>query len=273
MIARLLDALGLFQGSELQEDHESTWFLELNDLMLRRVNAAWDDPEPMLGFLQNPGAFDLTLRCLEDDLSSSRTREFLGNKWSLKGGGLLTYDRPWGWKDPRTLFTLPLWLKLFPGARLIYIVRNGVDVASSLRVREVRELERRRKEFDAKTAVGGRFRLQRAGFKGSARCLTLQGGLAVWEQYIEQAERALKTTTNPQKLIRFETFLAEPLAPLKELAEFCGLETSNELIRDAIAKVGLNAGRANAFGGDPDVREFYERVRNSRWMKHYGYGG
>jgi hypothetical protein len=273
MIARLLDALGLFQGSELQEDHESVWFLELNDLLLRRVNAAWDNPEPMLGFLQNPDAFDLTRRCLEDDLSSSRTREFLGKKWSLKNGALLAYDRPWGWKDPRTLFTLPLWLALFPGAKLIYIMRNGVDVASSLRVREVRELERRRKEFENKGAIGGRFRLQRAGFKGSARCLTLSGGFAVWEQYVAQAELALEKTGNPCKRIRFETFLASPEGLTKDLADFCGLEASEDAVCAAIARVSLDAGRANAFGGDPAVREFYDRVRSTRWMMHYGYGG
>jgi sulfotransferase family protein len=272
MIARLLDALGLFQGSELQEDHESTWFLELNDLMLRRINAAWDDPGPMVGFLENPQAFELTRKCLEDDLSSGRSREFLGKKWSLKPGGLPAYDRPWGWKDPRTLFTLPLWLSLFPGAKLLYIVRNGVDVASSLRVREIGELARRNKEFDAKTSVGGRFRIARAGFKGSARCLTLDGAFAVWEQYVAQAESALARVSNPRKVIRFETFLQSPEMPIKEMAEFCGLEVGDAAIREAIAKVGLNAGRANAFGADPAVREFYERVRSSRWMVHHGYG-
>jgi hypothetical protein len=279
MIARLLDALGLFQGAELQEDHESTWFLELNDLMLRRINAAWDDPGPMVGFLENRDAFDLTRRCLEDDISSSRSREFLGpsreflgKKWSLKSGGLLAHDRPWGWKDPRTLFTLPLWLDLFPDAKLLYIVRNGADVASSLKVREVRELERRRKEFDDKTATSGKFRVSRAGFKGSARCLTLEGGFAVWEQYVAQAEAVLAKVPNPRKVIRFETFLQSPEAPLCEMAEFCGVESGQFAAREAIAKVGLNAGRANAFGADPVLREFYERVRSTPWMLHHGYG-
>jgi hypothetical protein len=152
MIARLLDELGLFQGSEIQDDHESTWFLEINELLLKRVNATWDNPEPMAAFLNSPDAFDLTVHCLEDDLSSKRTREFLGRKRSLKAGTLAKYDKPWGWKDPRTIYTLPLWLKLFPGAKLIYIVRNGVDVASSLNVREVRELKRRREEFASKPA-------------------------------------------------------------------------------------------------------------------------
>lgn len=271
MIARLLDELGLFQGSELQEDHESVWFLEINDLLLKRVNATWDHPQPIVQFLENRDAFALTLKCLADDLSSNRTRPFLGLKWSSPGKTLLNYDKPWGWKDPRTLFTLPLWLDLFPGARLVYIVRNGVDVASSLRVREKRELERRIKEFDSKPAAGDRSRLQRAGFKGSARCLTLEGGFGLWEEYVERAEQALAQASNPRHVIRYESFLSDAAKPLAELAGFCGVESGQSAVQNAIAKVGVNAGRANAYAADAEVREFHERVRGSRWMKHYGY--
>ena len=271
MIARLLDELGLFQGSELQEDHESVWFLEINDLLLRRVNATWDHPEPIVEFLQNPDAFDLTRRCLADDLSSSRSRQFLGLKWSQPGRSLLNYDQPWGWKDPRTLFTLPLWLDLFPGAKLVYIIRNGVDVASSLRVREKRELERRRREFDSKPAAGNRSRLERAGFKGSARCLTLEGGFSLWEEYVGRAEELLASVPNETHVIRYETFLANPAQPLAELARFCGVESGEAAVRETIGRVGVNATRANAYAADPEVRDFHARVRGSRWMTHYGY--
>lgn len=272
MIARLLDELGLFQGAELQEDHESVWFLDINDLLLKRVNAAWDHPRPIIEFLRNPDAFDLTRRCLADDLSSNRSRQFLGLKWSQRGRTLLTYDQPWGWKDPRTLFTLPLWLDLFPGAKLVYIIRNGVDVASSLRVRETRELERRRREFDTKPATGGRSRLQRAGFKGSARCLTLEGGFSLWEEYVDRAEELLAEVPNPRHIIHYESFLSDPRRPLLELAEFCGVESRDAFLVQAIAKVGIKAGRANAYAADPEVRDFHARVRGSRWMAHYGYG-
>lgn len=271
MIARLLDELGLFQGSELQEDHESVWFLDINDLLLKRVNATWDHPDPIVWFLENAAAFDLTARCLADDLSSNRTRAFLGLKWSLPSKSLLNYDRPWGWKDPRTLFTLPLWLQLFPGAKLVYIIRNGVDVASSLRVREKRELARRIKEFDSKPAVGGRWRLARAGFKGSARCLTLDGGFALWEDYVERAESILASVSNPRRIVRYESFLSDPAKPLAELAQFCGVESDSAAVRGAIERVGVNAGRANAYAADSEVSEFHARIRGSRWMKHYGY--
>jgi hypothetical protein len=271
MIARLLDELGLFQGDELQEDHESTWFLEINELLLKRVNATWDNPDPISTFLDHSDAFDLTVRCLTDDLSSNRSREFLGRKRTRKSGSLAKYDQPWGWKDPRTIYTLPLWLKLFPGAKLVYIVRNGVDVASSLKVREVRELKRRREEFDSKPASGDRSKLQRAGFKGSARCLTLDGGFSLWEQYVAKAEQTLAQIDNPRQVIRYESFLTDPAGPLTDLARFCGVTTDEKAVREAIGKVGVNATRANAFLADPVVSEFHGRVRGTRWMMHYGY--
>src|SRR4051812_11129697 len=64
LVARLLDELGLFQGNELQEDHESVYFMEVNDLLLRRVGASWDNPGPVRAFLRNPQALDLTARCV-----------------------------------------------------------------------------------------------------------------------------------------------------------------------------------------------------------------
>jgi hypothetical protein len=114
LIARLLDELGLFQGAELQEDHESVYFLEVNDLFLRRIGAAWDNPAPAREFLENPQALDLTARCLAADLCSKHLKGFLGLKRYFKTRSLAKLDQPWGWKDPRTVFTLPAWLALFP---------------------------------------------------------------------------------------------------------------------------------------------------------------
>jgi hypothetical protein len=276
LIARLLDELGLFQGDELQEDHESTHFLEIDETLLKRAGATWDNPRPIRGFMENARAADLTVRCLHEDLSGRQIASFLGKKRFGKFGGLAKMDQPWGWKDPRTVFTLPLWLKLFPAAKLVYIVRNGVDVASSLGVREVRELARRVEEFDAKRKKTGRLTshslLQRAGFKGSARCLTLDGAFSLWEEYVAEAERQLASVANERRIVNYERFLAEPHDEnngLAALARFCGVSASP----DELARAGRNidAGRARAFLADAELGEFYRRVKDTEWMKHYGY--
>src|SRR5581483_11820570 len=105
MISELLDQLGLFVGRQLQDDHESTFFLDLNDQIMNRVSAAWDWPAPILDFLECDEAMRMTAEALAADLQTRRIKSFLHR------GSLESFDKPWGWKDPRTVFTLPLWLK------------------------------------------------------------------------------------------------------------------------------------------------------------------
>lgn len=270
LIARLLDELGLFQGASLQEDHESTYFLDVNDTLMKRIGAAWDNPAPTRDFLENIEALELTSHCLAADLSSKPLKEFLGLKRFLKTRSLARLDQPWGWKDPRTVFTLPAWLRVFPSAKLLYIVRNGVDVASSLQVREVRELARRREELAQKSRQLNRHSmLERAGFKGSARCLTLAGGFSLWEEYVAEAERLLSLVQNERLVIGYEAFLADPATILPKLAAFCGLDADAAQYKQAVASV--NAGRRNAFLQQPALKAFYETVCGTRWMTHFGY--
>jgi hypothetical protein len=271
LVARVLDELGLFQGDELQEDHESTYFLGVNDMLLRRAGASWDQPGALRELLKNRDAFAHTLRCLRDDLSSGwQISEYLGPAWLPQQRTLSTLDRPWGWKDPRTVFTLPLWLRLFPGARLVYVSRNGVDVAASLRRREVKELARRVREYRKKaTQLSSHSMLQRAGFKGSARCLTLEGAFSLWEEYVAEAEAALAAVPNQRLVLNYEQFVADPKGQLPGLAEFCGLDAQADAVERAAA--GVNAGRANAFMENPELNAFYQRVRGRPSMRRYGY--
>jgi hypothetical protein len=264
MIARLLDHLGLFQGITLQDDHESTYIVATNEMLMERVNATWDNPLPMRDFLASEAAVRMTVLALRADLMSRRIRGFLG-----KGKSLADFDRPWGWKDPRTIFTLPIWLRMFPGAKLVHVIRNGVDVAASLRAREIKLLQEREKKFDGRMA---RFSLRpildRAGYKGSARCLILQRGFELWKEYRQQAEHVLRGIDNQILSIRYEDFLADPAQHLKQLVEFCELKNiSDESVQKGIGSVDKR--RAKVFASDPELSAFYQSVKDDPWMREY----
>jgi hypothetical protein len=264
MVSELLDELGLFVGRELQDDHESTFFLELNEIIMCRVSAAWDYPRPVLDFLACEEAVRMTAGALVADLSSRGIKKFLGR------GSLATFDRPWGWKDPRTVFTLPLWLRLFPGARLVYIVRNGIDVAKSLMVREQKLLALRVARFENR--MGKRsFRscLDRAGYKGSPRCLTMAGGFDLWVEYVQQADANLRGLANPIHVLKYEDMLVDPKKHLPPLAEFCELPAKPETIEKSIQQI--DGSRATAFKSDPASAAFYETVKDNPWMRKFGY--
>jgi len=272
MVSQLLDQLGLFVGRELQDDHESTYFLSINETIFARVGASWDNPLPMRYFLANPDAVQMTAGAVAADLSSRRIGTFFSPRGIFSRQSLKNFDRPWGWKDPRTIFTLPVWLQLFPDARLIYIIRNGVDVASSLMVREQRLLERRKSRFEARLAakLSHRSTLERAGYKGSPRCFTLDGGFDMWREYVEEADRQLKGLSNPILSMRYEDILEDPQKHLTEMAKFNQLDGATPAaVEQAAAKV--NKSRARAFSGDRVLAGFYEKIRNDPWMVRHGY--
>lgn len=270
MLSSLLGELGLFQGDDLNENAESVHLLDIHDTVMTRIGGSWDNPAPMRYFLANPDAVDMTVRSLHGDLLSSRCRPFLGNGRFLALRSITRLAGPWGWKDPRMIYTAPLWLPMFPGGKFVHIVRNGVDVASSLRKRAIERIERRKTQFPAKlTTMRPKSRLERAGFKGSATTLTLEGSFWVWSDYARQAEEFLASVDNERMFFRYEDFLADPVPHLEKLVKFCDLTATDDQIRTAASKVRPE--RQNAFLRDPELRAFFETVKPDPWMQKYGY--
>jgi hypothetical protein len=270
LVAELLDRLGLFLGNPLQKDHEAKYFYAVNSRILAGVHASWDNPAPARIFLHCDEAVEMTVRCLEADLSSYRIVRYLGVKQYLRYFSLARYRRPWGWKDPANVFTLPVWIKVFPKAKIVYLVRNGVDVANSLLTREHRLVSRRRAREPRRFGVfSARSTLERAGFKGAARCLSLEGSFSLWEEYSAQAEETLSSILNERRVIQFENFLAQPEGYLLDLAQFCGLNAEPKFIEEAAQRI--DPMRSNAYASNPTLRNFHQKVSTSRWMVHYGY--
>src|SRR3989304_485109 len=184
LVTRLAERLGLFVGSEVEDNDESVYFLSINIEILKRIGANWDNPVPARYFSENTEALDMTVKCVEADLSSEGVSGYMGPENYASCGGLKGFPKPWAWKDPRNTFTLPVWLRIFPEAKIIYVVRNGVDVAASLRVRAGARLEKQKERFSEVFSECGVkpppkaewSYLRWAGFTGSVRCLSLEGG-------------------------------------------------------------------------------------------------
>ncbi|MEW6323753.1 MAG: sulfotransferase [Nitrospirota bacterium] len=272
LVSQCLHRLGLFLGISMQQEYESLFFLSINEEIFRRTGGSWDQPSPVRYLTQCPEAFQMIVRCLREDLLSSRVRGYLGLRRHLQWRSITSYDQPWGWKDPRSVYTLPLWLEVFPGAKIVYIIRNGVDVAHSLVQRSHRVVEsdkrkfaRRLRERKSKSA------LQRAGFMGSTRCLDLERSFALWEEYVSYADRLLAEIKNERFILKYEELLSRPEAHLAPLAEFCGLTPPDEGRLNALTAM-IDPNRGNAFTADPLLQDYHARVKNTHWMRRLGYG-
>ncbi len=267
LFAGLLQDAGVFMGSDLEKNFKSRCFQYWNRWLFRIAHAAWDAPGNVLALLEEPALLERIAGRLRVGFSSERFLQYLGvakpwwvrtrpvrSLWEQSQTGQAHNHFParWGWKDPRTTYTLPVWLRIFPQARVLHIYRNGVDVAASLVARE--------------RACPDRLADPTASF----RCSTLARSFSLWEEYITAGFAAAAALPAQQvRHLRYETLLENPRKELRTLLLFAGLEPDTALLDRLAAQV--NPGRGNAFLQDPQLADFYRQVCGSPWMERLGY--
>lgn len=184
MVAKLLHQAGLDLGPDdalmppAEENPEGFFehldFVRLNDEILNAAGAGWDCP---------PEAnFDWKHR----DLQWLRER---ASALSSTFG-----DRsPWGWKDPRTTLTLPFWKTVLGPLATIAVIRNPLEVVTSLH--------------------------RRNGFSVAL-------SLTLWRIY---AERLLQYTTLSERLVtHYDAYFTRPDQEVDRLIAFAGLPPTSD---------------------------------------------
>mgnify|MGYP001813802274 FL=1 len=111
-----LEEAGLHMGDihtwnphNLKGNRENQQIVDINDQVLASVDAAWDSPP----------ISEIAWRQAEQDAARDLFAGYADQS-------------PFGFKDPRTLLTLPGWKQLFPQLRYIGIFRHPLAVAQSL---------------------------------------------------------------------------------------------------------------------------------------------
>lgn len=266
MITRMLERLGLFAGKEQEENNEATLFLELNSWLLEQSGGAWDNPAPLRYLLDFPELRKLCKDHLALLLSTPRVVSYLGWNYYFRHRSPQRLNLPWGWKDPRNTYTLPIWLDLFPNAKIIHIYRHGVDVSQSLIKRQARQLEDEKRRYERRRFMYY-FVRKSGGFTDSARCHSLENAFSLWEDYVREAKQHVSSLGDRAFEVRYEDLLEDVPAHLAELASFCNLDVSKELLR-TVAQ-GANKSRSQAYADDPELRTFAQNV--SERLRRYGY--
>ena len=265
MLSRFIEKSGYFMGDDLQGDHESLFFIGINNWILRQHNAFWDSPANYRfssAYMQ-----EHLSRAVSKRIRGSALSGYLGRRRYLRarmGGGL---PERWGWKDPRNSITLNLWAGQFPGARILHIYRNPVDVALSLQTRESQTRQSFRRSW--KSRLKERLMMGKVGYQDSVRSDHLSEGYALWKTYTQAILEHERNLGLPFMHIRYESFLADPEPVLRQLGNFLGIEVTDQLIGEISG--GIEADRAFRFLQDPQGLELYQHIQNDPLMERLGY--
>jgi hypothetical protein len=253
MVMRMLAELGLFVGAQIDGNCEPPFFRAINDWLLTQCGGRWDEPRPIRHLLESPRTRSLVTDYLRSYLSSPRSVSYFGMRGLWRKGREAVMTKPWGWKDPRNTFTLPIWLDLFPQARVIHIYRHGIDVAKSLATRWEKSVQKRESRFHARRRLYA-IRPQTGGFAESYRCGTLEGALSLWEEYVTESRRQVSAMGSGAIEVQYEAFLEQPAAILEQLSEFAGLTAGKEQVIHTAS--GVRRERAFAYREESDLLSF-----------------
>lgn len=197
MVSKVLHEAGVFMGAHRDHNEESFPFLSVNQQMMDRAGNSWIEPDAHeVDYHTDETALSMYVNHFQID-----PKDFeLGGK-PRRQIMIWFHNKPWGFKDPRSTFTLQAWLKLFPKAKIVHVVRHPKSVVDSLQ---------RRNNVDGEVYDE---RLNDPDFN-----------LELWKKYVQKGVDQMKTVPRSRRmLIRYEEML-EGGKTLTDLGRFVGAD-------------------------------------------------
>jgi hypothetical protein len=262
LLSRLLSDIGIHMGGWLSRDAEAVYFQKINRKIYQSVNAHWAEPESLIQAMESPVFVQSQITRVQEELQGFGSRVGLPPSISRNFGKstwLRLLEDPqfhWGWKDPRTALVIPIWQKVFPQARWVHIIRNGVDVAISLYQRALRQ--------EQKQWV----KLLRFDF--SERTLDFDYCFDLWEVYLSSLFQALSKIEKERVIeLRYENLLRNPAEELKKVLAFIDHPISDTTVQEVCSQV--NQSRLDNSIAIKYHRKLIEALPPSKWIDHLGY--
>lgn len=211
MLVRCALMMGVEMGRELSVNAESLTFQRINRCIFDSLAGRWDNVSPVVSCL----ASDEVVRRETRDAHRRLLHDYgIFSHFGRTGWVRLLAGHRWGWKDPRNCITLPIWLELFPDARVVHVVRNGVDAAISLHRRETRRNTRERDY--------------------SSGCQDFTACFLLWEEYVRAGRLFSSRLPAKQYLeLRYEEMLRSPMEQLTRVTEFLNKNVGRRVLQSA----------------------------------------
>ena len=270
LLSQLLQRSGVFMGARQNRNAEARFTNAINAWLFRQASASWDRPEGMADLLADARSKPWLVDYMDGLVRGPAAVRFLGPRRALRYRSMMAIAEPWGFKDPRTTYTLDYWLELFPRAPIVHILRHGADVAVSLaRRREgavaanLERYRRRRRLYLLRPDAP-----KHRGFAAQPRCRTLAGGFELWRQYVEHAHDHVVGAGERGLEIVYEDLLRAPETEMARVLALAGVDADPDVI--AAAASGLDPARAHAWRGDAQARAL--AAERADELARWGYG-
>lgn len=262
LAVRLLTGLGLHMGNHLSRDAEAIFFQKLNRYIFNVVGVKWGYIDPLVEAMQSEQFIEDQSQFLLHELFG--TRRFFSNEVKISEFfGPEVWDEfkqkkidSWGWKDPRSTITFPIWLRIFPQAKVLHLLRNGIDVAISTHRRSLKQ----QRNFFKRT------------FPLDFEPVTLDFHYCfdLWESYVAFVLANKFLIPGDHYLeIRYEDLLSEPERQLRLIADFAAFPIQDRQLKDVVVQVDRSRLDNSKYASE--YQQQIPALASSQLMEQLGY--
>ena len=150
---------------------------------------------------------------------------------------MIKKNKVWGFKDPRASILLPIWKKMYPNYKVIICLRNPMEVAFSLA-------------------------------KRISHRVSFRDAIELWNKYYKIIEENLPK--NRFIVTHYESYFYSPCQEISRITKFCGLESSEKVIKNTSKYINKGLYRADLsdellfkYSGLPDtLQELYDLYKS-----------
>lgn len=250
-------------GSWLSRDAESVHFQRLNRRIYHDAGSRWGQIDGLIKAMSSADFIEQQTRATRRGLFHERSflrrkpaiESFLGCELWPK----VCRSEPlvWGWKDPRTSLTFPIWLRVFPRARVVHVLRNGIDVAISVHRRSKRQRRKLRNRLFP--------------IDYSPPTLSFEYSFHLWELYVSFILDHRRLAPPDRYLeMRYEDLLKAPLHEMRRLVDFAGHSVGDDRLLAACGRIDRSRLDNSAYAAS--YRAEIPALISSPLMRQLGYG-
>lgn len=262
IVARLVEALGIYIGFDLNRSYDNLSFTLLfrDPKLLANANDAFSERFSIFSKCMTSGqALDTReLFALQELAGNSQQvrRAWIEERISrLRAAAQADAgQREWGWKEPNTHLLLDQLYQGSPGMRYIHVLRHGLDVATSTN-------QRQRARWSQ--------RILKTPFVDTPR-----QALQYWCASVERAQRIARNHGKRIHVLNFDELCGAPELTIQALANFLGVSVDRTKLKDLSKRVRQPSGKGRyrhmaASDFDPEdlaqVRAYGFEV-DSKWL-------
>ena len=229
LVSKIIGGNNVFLGISKDINNESIFFQNINKWLMSINSSTWDNPNSFSDTVHTQN-FKLNLDKLKLTLNGKLNFRYFGLRNYFSNNNFYNIKYNWGWKDPRNIFTLPFWIKLFPQSKVIIIIRHPIDVINSLLIREKKNINIEKNNFKRihPYFLITLFSLNNFSNRSSMMLNSFDDGMNLYIKYFDEIKKIEKQYKKNVIIVKYEDIVRNKVDSINKILNFCRIREINQ---------------------------------------------